>query len=80
VELAQQVGMNIRVLRVRRRLSQEKLAERMGIERQQVSDIELGKRNLTLLTVTRICQALNCQPSELFADTSIELSQGKRSR
>lgn len=66
MQFAEQVGLNIRVLRVRKQLSQEELAARMDVERQQVSDFELGKRNLTLKTIERLCVALECEPALLF--------------
>lgn len=54
------------VLRTRRtqlRLDQRNLAEIAGISPHSLSDIESGKGNPTLLTLTRLCDALGLEIS-----------------
>lgn len=65
VKVAEQVGMNIRVIRTRKKLSQASLGERSGIERHHLSDIELGKVNISLQTMVRIVIALGCQLTDI---------------
>ncbi len=47
-------------------MSQEGLAEKMGISPQYLSSIERGKENPTLDTFIKLTEALNIEPSEVF--------------
>lgn len=47
-------------------LSQGELAEKVGVTRQTIGLIELGKYNPTLSVCIAICQALNKTLDELF--------------
>ena len=47
-------------------LTQEDLAEKAGIHRTYLSDIERGTRNLSLLNIERLADALHLRLSELF--------------
>lgn len=49
--------MEIRKLRKEKKLSQEKLAQKMNVKREFVSRIESGTQNITLETLFRIAQA-----------------------
>lgn len=52
------VGQNVRRLRLAADLSQEEVAERMGVDRAYLSALELGKRNPTIITLWQIAEAL----------------------
>lgn len=47
-------------------MTQEELAEQLSVDSHYLSDIECGRRNITLKTVYRLAQALNINISELF--------------
>ena len=47
-------------------LTQEEFAERAGIHRTYLSDIERGTRNVSLINIERVAQALSVKISELF--------------
>jgi len=47
-------------------ISQEQLAERAGLHRTYVGDIERGTRNISLRNIVRLAGALGCTPSELL--------------
>nr|WP_314528513.1 helix-turn-helix transcriptional regulator [uncultured Brevundimonas sp.] len=47
-------------------LSQEALADASGIDRSHMGKIERGERNVTLLNVLKIAQALGCSASDLL--------------
>ena len=47
-------------------LTQEELAERAGIHRTYLSDVERGTRNISLLNIERLSSALEMTISELF--------------
>ena len=59
--------MNIKLLRVRRMLSQEALAERSGVGRDTISRIENGHtQNVQYRPVARLAKALEVNPIELL--------------
>jgi len=61
-------GANVRRYRLAAHLSQEAVAERMGVDRAHVSAIERGLQNATLLTILQAAQALNVRPAELLEE------------
>lgn len=61
-------GANVRRYRLAAHLSQEAVAERMGVDRAHVSAIERGLQNATLLTIWQAAQALNVRPAELLEE------------
>lgn len=61
-------GLNARRYRLTLGLSQEAVAERMGVDRAFVSSIERGLQNTTLLTIWQIAQALEVRPSDLLEE------------
>lgn len=65
--LQEQIGKAIVKLRKQRGLSQEKFANESGIDRRYMSDIENGKRNLSLDVIERLARSLYITPSELFS-------------
>lgn len=52
--------------RVEHDLSQEELAKKVGVTRQTIGLIELGKYNPTLSVCVAICKTLNKTLDELF--------------
>lgn len=63
-------GQTVRKHRMERGWSQEKLAERAGLHRTYVADIERGVRNVSLRNLDKIAQALEMTLCELFAGIS----------
>jgi transcriptional regulator with XRE-family HTH domain len=63
-------GRNAQELRKRKNLSQEKLAERAGLDSTYISGIERGVRNPSVVAVVRLAAGLEAQPGELFAGIS----------
>jgi transcriptional regulator with XRE-family HTH domain len=64
--LKKQVGLAIRDLRLRRGISQEDLAKRAKLARSYLCAVERGDRNLTLLTMFRLADALEVPVDALF--------------
>ena len=60
------VGRNVKRLRIAAGLSQAKLAERMGVDRAYVSDLEFGERNPTILTLWHTAKALGVKLRQFF--------------
>lgn len=65
----EQFGKRVRLLRQKARLSQEELAARAGIHRTYIGGVERGERNLGLINVFRIADALDVPTSHLFKGT-----------
>ena len=59
MEILQIVADNIRIERLKKRISQEKLAERVGISTKYLNMIENKKANPTIVVVIKICQMLD---------------------
>jgi CheY-like chemotaxis protein/predicted XRE-type DNA-binding protein len=67
-------GASIKHWRSQRGYSQELLAEKAGLHRTYVSDVERGSRNLSLESITRLAGALEVSVSALFPE---ELVMGR---
>lgn len=65
-DLQKAVGRNLRAYRLERGLSQEALAEVLGVHRTYMGGIERGERNLTLKSVKRIAERLDVEARELM--------------
>jgi transcriptional regulator with XRE-family HTH domain len=60
------IGTAVRSYRKERGFSQEALADMTGIDRSHMGRIERGERNLSILNLIRIADALHCKPSQLL--------------
>lgn len=60
------LGARIKELRKRSGLSQDQLAEKVGIEAKYLSRIEVGKRQPSIETLEHIADALQVEMKELF--------------
>lgn len=58
-------GQNVLLWRVHRRLTQEGLARRAGVPRPNLSAIERGKREVSLITLRSLAWALEVSPGTL---------------
>lgn len=65
-------GRRLREIRHQRNLSQEELAELAGIDRTYVGGVERGERNLSVLNVKRLADALGINVKDLF-DNAFQL-------
>lgn len=64
--LVVKVAYVIRSLRNQKRLSQEELAQRAGLDRTYLSGIERGQKNITLESLECIISGLSLTPEEFF--------------
>lgn len=65
-ELCQKFGNKLKYYRLMRGYTQEKLAEKLGIDAHYISDIECGSRNITFKTLHRLISALDVELNKLF--------------
>ena len=61
-------GKAVRAIRQDKKISQEELGDLCGLHRTYISDIELGKRNVSLENIEKIAHALQMKKSELFIE------------
>ena len=68
MDILTRYGQAVRKIRLERGISQEELADRCGLHRTYISDIEFGKRNLSLENIERIAISLNKTLPEFFKE------------
>ena len=68
--LARKLGANIATRRKARKLSQEELAERLGVATETISRFERGATLPSLVTLQKLGQMLKTPIAELLAGTS----------
>ena len=66
MDIRVRLGQNVRRLREAKGWSQEDFADRAGIHRTYVSDIERGRRNPTITVVERLAEPLAVSPGSLL--------------
>ena len=59
-------GTNVKLYRQNQKLSQEKLAEKCGLHRTYISDIERFRRSISLDNIQKIAIALNIKAYQLL--------------
>lgn len=64
---------NIKVIRVARGLTQDQLAEQLGVRRETIIRIEKGQNDCTLSTAYSISQILKCSLDDLVKDDIISI-------
>jgi transcriptional regulator with XRE-family HTH domain len=67
-ELQRVVGRNVRRIRTGRGVSQEELADQIGVHRTYMGGVERGERNLTLRSVERLAAGLGVDPRSLLVE------------
>lgn len=60
------IGQNIKYVRKSQKLSQEKLAERIGVSRNYIGMIERAEVNIPTKTLLEIAMALNVHPKTFY--------------
>ena len=71
---------NLKIIRKENNLSQEQLAEKLGVSRQAVSKWESGQSYPEMDKVLLICKFFNCNIDELMNENIKEVSETKQSR
>jgi transcriptional regulator with XRE-family HTH domain len=64
-DIQKRLGANIRALRLKSKLSQDVFAERSGLHRAHVGEIERGEANVTIQTLKIIADTLGVRVVDL---------------
>lgn len=56
------IGRNVRRFRLAKGLTQEELSTRCDFDQRYISQVETGQRNLTVLSLNELAQALGTTP------------------
>ena len=59
-------GKRLREVRLEKGLTQEKLAAIAGLHINYVGSVERGERNISLINIWKLAEALEIHPNELF--------------
>ena len=59
-------GQRLRKLRLERSLTQVEFAEKLGIDRSYLTDIERGNRNVSLINIDILAKGLGLSLAQLF--------------
>lgn len=73
--LVKLVGINIKELRKSKKLTQEELSEKCGIQTSFLAGVERGDRNITLQTLEKIITGLEVVPANIFNFEAININQ-----
>lgn len=69
--ILEKIATNIRVERVRKKYSQEKLAEMAGITTKYMNLIENAKTNPSITIVINICDSLEIDLNKIYLNTEV---------
>lgn len=64
------IGRQLKELRISRGWKQKDVAEKVGLSRPAISNLEAGKRSLTLSTLKKFCEAYGIDISYFGIDTN----------
>jgi transcriptional regulator with XRE-family HTH domain len=71
-QVAEAFGQRVRELRLEQGMTQEQLAEAAGLHPTFISNVERGYRVATIVTLLRLAQGLQLDPSKLIHGVSFE--------
>ena len=71
-DIIERIGLNITIIRERRGLTQEKLAELAGLHRAYIGQIERGEKNIGLRNLEKIAKALDVDIRVLVDTCSVD--------
>ena len=68
VDVSSRFGRRLRELRVQRKLTQSEMARKFGIDRSFISDVERGRKSISLPMIEVIALGMNLSLAKLFED------------
>lgn len=64
--ISSKLGQNMKRIRTKKNMSQGDIARALEVDRGYISNIESGKKNLTLATIQKLANALKVSADELL--------------
>ena len=64
--ISSKLGQNMKRIRTKKNMSQGDIARALEVDRGYISNIESGKKNLTLATIQKLANALGISADELL--------------
>ncbi|MES2381944.1 MAG: helix-turn-helix transcriptional regulator [Bacteroidota bacterium] len=72
MDISEKVGIRLKSLRKELNITQEKLAEKADLDTTYISEVENGKRNITIASLQKILLALDQSFVSFFNDKVFE--------
>lgn len=66
MDIKEKVGNRIKEIRTKQGISQEVLAHEAGLDRTYITSVEKGKRNISIVNLEKIANALKVNLSDFF--------------
>lgn len=70
------IGQRIKKLREKANMSQKDLAYSANLDRSYIASVESGQRNISIVNIEKIADALNVSLKEFFNDAEFDKSSG----
>jgi len=70
MEVKEKIGIRIRDLRQEKSMSQKDLAYEADLDRSYIASVENGQRNISIVNIEKIANALKVSLKEFFEDKS----------
>ena len=65
-QISKKLGRNIKLIRLRRKMSQGDICRKLDMDRSYMSAIENGKKNITIQKLERLAEALGVSVDKLL--------------
>lgn len=72
MNITEKIGQRIKELRIERGYSQQELSYRSNIDRTYITQVENGKRNISIINIEKIANALEISMKELFNNNKFD--------
>jgi transcriptional regulator with XRE-family HTH domain len=66
MDIKKEIGLRIKALRSESRITQEELSHSSGVDKTYISEVENGKRNISVVNLEKIILALNKDFNSFF--------------
>lgn len=66
MDIQNKIGLRLKELRLKKGISQEKIAFEIGLDRTYITSVERGKRNISIKTLEKFWHYFGLTPKEFF--------------
>jgi transcriptional regulator with XRE-family HTH domain len=78
MEIKSKIGQRIKFLREQASMSQKDLAYTADLDRSYIASVESGCRNISIVNIAKIANALNVPLKDFFNATEFDFTSGSR--